>query len=447
MQPSVPDINLRVSHARKRKPVGVRPTAAASQIKNRLCRVSSATHNNDRGLQCDEKRPVCSACLRRDRPCVWPPLTDRANGNGLNSGASQAGSPSQGTPEPSQIFRIPSSASRQPGPLAIPPQAVPSQDVGGLQFDLNDLALLHHWSFHSSSTICLAKGEIGIWSRVFPEIGFQYSFVTRAILAVAALHLATKTLDSTQRAQYINRALSHHDIGLSGFRHAVTAITIENSESLFVWSVLNLIYVFGMFNHGPLAPPTSDKDQILGVEWISMMRGIGAVLHPVHAHLAGGRLGTLISLGNWDQLELDESDEWDIQMRRTRETWQNSADKDTYEQSLSILRRCRRFMDQFEHMSDAERSQQGYNQSWSAPFIFISMAPKAFFELLRQRQPPALVLFAHFGSLLYGLRAYWFIGDLGKKIIQVVDELLGPYWRQYISEPLEYASAGTTAIS
>jgi hypothetical protein len=312
---------------------------------------------------------------------------------------------------------------------------------------LNDLALLHHWSFVASSTICYAKGELEIWSRVFPEIGFEYSFVARAILAVAALHLAIESPDPTQRIQCINRALFHHDIGLSSFRHAVTFVTTENSEALFVWSILNLIYVFGMFNHGPLAPSTSDKDQILGIEWIPMMQGIGAILRPVHAHIAGSRLGTFVSIGNWDQLDLDGPDEWDIQMRRTPETWHNSPDEDIYERALSTLRRCRRFMDQFKHMSEAERSQWGYNQSWSGPFIFISVAPEAFFKLLRQRQPPALVLFAHFGSLLCGIRTHWFIGDLGKKIIEVADELLGPYWRQYITWPLEYASAGTPVES
>jgi hypothetical protein len=104
-------------------------------------------------------------------------------------------------------------------------------------------------------------------------------------------------------------------------------------------------------------------------------------------------------------------------------------------------------MDQFKHMSEAELAQWGYNQAWSAPFIFIGVAPEAFFQLLRQRQPPALVLFAHFGSLLYGNRNYWFIGDLGKKIIEVVDELLGSYWRPYISWPLEHISSGTPATS
>lgn len=103
----------------------------------------------------------------------------------------------------------------------------------------------------------------------------------------------------------MNRAVFHHDASLSSFRHAVTDITPQNSEALFVWSVLNLIYVFGMFSHGPLAPSTTDKDQILGSEWIPMMHGIGVVLRPVREHMAGGRLGTFLSLGNWEDLELD----------------------------------------------------------------------------------------------------------------------------------------------
>ncbi|CAH0057192.1 unnamed protein product, partial [Clonostachys solani] len=155
--------------------------------------------------------------------------------------------------------------------------------------DLSDLSLLRHWAVSVSITICRVPEHLDLWQRVFPEIGFDYPFVNRAILSVAALHLASL-------------CLPHHNAGLSGFRRSVASITAENSEALFVWSLFNMIYVFGISTLGSTRP-SSSKDLALGVDWIPMIHGITAVLHRTHDYIRLGRMAPLMSLGNWDDLD------------------------------------------------------------------------------------------------------------------------------------------------
>lgn len=237
-------------------------------------------------------------------------------------------------------------------------------------------------------------------------------------------------------------ATQHHEIAVAGFHECVNNLTQEKSEALLAWSILNLLYVFSI--SGQLAysternSPRLRKDRLLGVEWIPMMRGIDAVLGPYYDFLREGRMSPILSLANWGKLDPDElvSDPADLALRRLRDVWKNSSEADVYEQALSVMRQCHMFTMQFETMDAETLRRLGCNRGWAGPMAFIHFAPQQYFALLHQRQPPSLVLFAYFGAFLHALDDYWFLEGWGKDIVEVVDELLGTYWRPWIHWPL-----------
>lgn len=284
-----------------------------------------------------------------------------------------------------------------------------------------------------------------LWQTVFPQIGLQYPFVIHAIMSLAALHIAHN--DSSKRTASITEAANHHNQGLHSFQNAIKCISKENSEALFIWSLLNVLYVFAisnpLHNAGYYASSHSPSDLLLGFEWIPMMRGIEAVLQPTHNHLRLGQMSVIMSLGNWFELNpgREGSDLEDSYLFRTRETWKSSNHGDVYEEVLHLLRKCRLYSQQFRSMGSQVLEQWGYNRSWSAPLMFIPFAPESYFTLLHQRQPPALVLFAFFGALLYELNDYWFLEGWGRAIVEVIEHLLGSYWRPWILWPLQIVGA------
>ncbi|KAG7284020.1 hypothetical protein NEMBOFW57_010378 [Staphylotrichum longicolle] len=241
----------------------------------------------------------------------------------------------------------------------------PSQDLWWLEHPhthqftgLGDLALLHHWTLSTSLSICRESSCADMWQRVFPEVGFEHPFVAHALLSVAALHLAHTS--GVGRAANVAKAAEHHNEALLGFRQAVAHITAANSEALFIWSMLSMIYVFGFLTQrsadGALAAtgpsPMTRKELVLGVEWIPMIRGIEAVLYPTHDYLRLGRMQVMLSLGNWDELEPGAvpAPGPDGYLFKTRETWKNSNDAETYDGALRILRKCWMFIRQFDTM-------------------------------------------------------------------------------------------------
>lgn len=312
-----------------------------------------------------------------------------------------------------------------------------------LSFTIHDLALLHHWTVCTSVELFEAENVNKIWQVVFPQIGFQHPFVARIILSLAALHLAD--IHGTKSKSYLLQAAHHHNEALQGFQVAIRNINSDNSEALMVWSILNLLYVFGVSKPRgeEQNSATYDKDRMLGMEWIPMMRGVQAVLTPVFGVLRFGRLRSLMDVDNWMELDPDQatslSRPGDVHLCQTRQSWKNSANADTYEEALHSLRKCHMFIEQFKTMDEATLAGWGQNRKWSGPFIFINFAPEEYFTLLHQRQPPALILYAYFGALLHEVGEFWFLKGWGKGIIYVVDELLGNYWRPSIIWPLQVA--------
>jgi hypothetical protein len=277
------------------------------------------------------------------------------------------------------------------------------------------------------------------WQIIFPQIAFQHPFVMHGILSLAALHLAFIQQDN--RKQLIFDATSHHSRALQGFRAGLAGISDENSDALFACASLNIIYVFSMYRHlyhseSSDVTPTTRRSQILGADWIPMIHGVGAVLGPVYDRVRLGPLRSLLSLGNWDELDPDRDPlAEDENFRRIRETWGHGGDVEVYDKTLYILRKCNLFISQFRTMDAASLKQWGYNRAWSGPLIWLHLAPDEYFVRLHQRQPPALVMFAYLGALLHMLDGYWFLEGWGRNIVSVVDELLGEYWRPWTQWP------------
>ncbi|KAH7128841.1 C6 zinc finger domain-containing protein, partial [Dactylonectria macrodidyma] len=297
-------------------------------------------------------------------------------------------------------------------------------------FTIDDLALLHHWTLSTSLSIVNSPDVDHYWQEVFPQIAFRHPFVMHGILSLAALHPAY--MHAATRQQLILIGTQHCILALQGFQEGIDAMGDDNSDALFVCTLLNFLYTFATF--GPLcndiegdACSVDRKSRVLGAEWIPMIRGVEAVLHQVYDRVRLGPLCPLLSLGNWDSLDPNQQPVEDGQFRSREAIWAHSSDAETYDNTLYLLRKCNMYMRQFRTMDATALAQWGYNRAWSASFIWLHSAPDEYFVLLRQRQPPALLIFAYLGTLLHGLEGRWFMEGWGRNIVDVVGELLGEY--------------------
>ena len=59
---------------------------------------------------------------------------------------------------------------------------------------------------------------------------------------------------------------------------------------------------------------------------------------------------------------------------------------------------------------------------------WLVMVPAKFIDALRQREPLALAVVAHFAVALHAMRDNWFVNGLGKRVVEAVDQVLGEEW-------------------
>jgi hypothetical protein len=306
-----------------------------------------------------------------------------------------------------------------------------------------DLALLHHWTVSASLSIVSCHGINRIWQVVFPQIAFHHPFVMHAIMGLAALHLAHAEADRETRRKHTIDAVRHHNEALQGFRRTINRPSDENADALFACSTLNIIYVFGVSPWSDMEGASSSrKSRVLGAEWIPMVRGVRAVLPAVMDRVLSGPLRELTSLEAWDDADPDrDTTTEDQRFRALRTAWANSGgDDDTrvYDEALYQFRRSYLYL---VRGSSADASSEGrgsgFNRAWAGPIIFLFMAPQEYLTRLHQRQPAALVIFAHFGAVLHNLKQFWFLDGWARDIVEVVDDILGDYWKPWTAWPRE----------
>lgn len=302
-----------------------------------------------------------------------------------------------------------------------------------------DMGLLHHWTWSTSQSVADFPDVSRYWQTVFPQIAFEHTFVMHAILSLAALHQAY--LDPERRKQLTLEAMRYHSQALQGFQRGIERMNDSNSDALFACSSLNVIYVFAMY--GQLyddaefdMTPAARKSRILGAEWLPMVRGVQAILHPVYQRVRLGPLSSLLSTGNWDHLDPDsERVAEDERFRSLGNIWAASGDHEIYDKALFSLRKSLAYMKQFETMNSETAGTMAYNRTLSGPLVWILTTPEEYFLRLHQRQPHAMLLFAYFGVVVHSLNGYWFFERWGRNIVEIVDDLLGEYWKPWTEWP------------
>ncbi|KAJ9417928.1 hypothetical protein QL093DRAFT_2639801 [Fusarium oxysporum] len=296
--------------------------------------------------RCSEEKPNCSACARRGVSCNYPPLVH----NKVAVSPVPSTSPSTQnvtiltstshlttTDHPCSQQHSPFTSSTSVAPASI---ASPAPSRSDVLFNLHDMTLLHHWTASTSQ--------------------------------------------------------QHHIRSLQGFHTAVSQCRndIEQGSSVFLWSLLNMFYVFltlGRLGRNSDICIEDHRDRVLGTVWIRLIRGIKSVIEDNRPAIESDNFNAIVSIGNWRSLDPNKS------MGKKQR-------KKTYDEALDVLRRYHALVTQFE-TTDIELTNQwpSYKKE-SGSLLFIFVVPSHYFKLLQQRQPAALMLFSFFGASLHRYR-------------------------------------------
>jgi hypothetical protein len=329
-----------------------------------------------------------------------------------------------------------SSAASEPGPnsmldiqtiLAMDKLEPPLSDVWGT----DDLDLLKHFKSSTYLDIGHSPASRKLWQTTIPLLAYDHSFLMHGILACSALHLAY--LNPLEQKRYKVTAAYHQNRALPEFRSAIVDVNENTYDALFAFSQLLIIYCFaseGQDNDLPLLRQRHD----LGLpDWLYIIRGNCTIFKTVRQNIEQGPLKGL-KLEGTDKEVLSSVSENPEHARRLGGLL--AAISRVTEVSLSplpgaLLELSRAFSNPY-----AAGSHSLFTM-WTAVYIWPVQVSQEYLDLLKDKDPAALILLAHYCILLARLDSHWYMSGYSKNLFSRIYNQLDQEWRQLLYWPLE----------
>ncbi|OWO98716.1 hypothetical protein B2J93_5374 [Marssonina coronariae] len=358
-----------------------------------------------RKIKCDEQRPACHNCIKHSVQCDF--LVSHAIGSGIGlshtvNSAHTSPHASGSTPNYDQNGRAGSVVG---GSLI----------SGGL--NLTDLELLHNYVTSTAFTIHTDPAMKIAWRVNVPQVGFQYDFVMRGILAISALHMAHYKPD--RREFYIQQGMVQHQTGLRVATEVLANVTEENCTGVYAFSALTIFFT--------LASPRKPGDLLLVgdngmADWLFLVKGTSFIVNSYEDSLRQGVLGPMFQAGRRQnqvrsQYTSEQSTNDDPLVELSGLVAQNSLDlvnKHIYLTAINTLRRSFAFYER--------PGPPGYETA--DMFTWIFEVTEEFLQLLRQHTMESLTIFAYFCVILKRLDSHWWMQGWSTHLVSRIWNLL-----------------------
>ncbi|KAJ5951716.1 uncharacterized protein N7479_010129 [Penicillium vulpinum] len=380
-----------------------------------------------RRVKCDEERPSCTNCTKRHSECEYGSSTSLLWANEEHPTTS-FGSDSGQAGDPALRLRSPSSSTAEAGAtdsLGILSQlgSENASASAGSALNLHDLELMIQWCNATFHTLSRNETTDPIWRNIVPEEALSHPFLMHGILALSSLHLARTGPELTRRASYLNRAVAHQNQALALFRELLGDVKESNAKAMFAFAGIVVIYTFA-FPHTPDAQdPWSCVDDLYQV--LVLTRGVQQVIYAPRnftSFLHDSSFGPILQIEEvHGPLPEDATD----MLKQLREANEVCGSRDAnhelrvYEAAIANL----------EEMLGWCYS--GMRASTIAGRWAIRLQPR-FMELLRERDPLALVMLAHYGVLLHYLKHRWCFDEWCVRVSKAVWAILDDQWRPLV---------------
>lgn len=292
---------------------------------------------------------------------------------------------------------------------------------------MTELELLHNYSTSTSYTLSRHPVLQSVWRIIVPQIGFSSIYVMRAILALSALHLAYHR--PTQKEFYISQALLHHETALRIANSILPDITQENCSGLYLFAALTCLI--------SCAKPRIPGDFLLvgerGIsDWLILFRGTRLIIDSADGNLKSGPLEPMFRIGarraQLREIGLNTNHDHLLELQRLiKETVTDQRMLETYETAINEMGKS--FATVYSIGSQSCET--------SDVFIWLFLVPDEFLELLSQRQPGALCIFAYYCVVLNQLDSMWWIKGWSTHLISGIYHSLDYEHQHWIQWPIE----------
>lgn len=354
-----------------------------------------------RRVKCDERRPICSNCATRDRPCAYSrPLKI------LDPRQEDASTPRSST------------------------NSNTWSDEGGTStrspFSEIHMVLLHHAETQFSRFMVLECAAQPILDLAV-ESAFASPFLLNQLLALSALHLSTQVQQSDRRSYYHNHATELQTRALSLFNDAKEGVSEDNYIPSFLFATLLGIHV--------LRDTLINQDQGLGnfvstfVSYARLHRGVRAVTNKYWHKLQESELKPLLYMS--DRFSEIEKIARGTDTRDLHDFFASNSDIGSA--SVGI---CLEALDWVQRIVDiAEREPTRPDVGLHAVMAWPLIISDEYIDALYRCRPEAIVVLAYYAAVLHRQRSFWVFENTGSSLVRLIASHLGAFWTDALAWP------------
>jgi hypothetical protein len=351
----------------------------------------------------------------------------------------------QQEPSPESLSEPDSRMSETTGPSDWSESCSPTSEIPiPADWTPDDVALYKHFVNSTYHYLGHSTMTRQLWKTTVPEMAFQHDFLKHGILACSALHLAH--LNPSERRQYQLIAACHQARGLPQFREAIAAPTEDNCDAIMAFSPLLIIHCFASEEADADLMLVTDDAECGIPDWLKVIRGSCTMFSHVWGYMKRGPFKPLIDESMVEEALPIIPDNPDHAARLKELLSLPVLGKNpplgklldhtmtAYSSALILLSRA--FV-----MAQAAKDHGNFTM-WTAVQIWPARIPIEFLDLLRAREPAALVLLAHYCVLLGPLDESWYMSGFRKRLLEKIYWQLDESWRCWLDWP--FSEAGLT---
>ncbi|KAG2419080.1 hypothetical protein HFD88_002184 [Aspergillus terreus] len=378
------------------------------------------THRKSRGgcheckrrrVKCDEVRPKCSNCQKREECCSYPAPSFLEWGKG-HPKDNKKSHPSPSSLSEENFF----SAFEKLGSAHHATELT-------TELNMTQLELVAHWCHVAYKSLSRNEETDPVWSQYVMEEAVAWPFLMHGILSLSALHLARLRPDN--RATYLSLSVAHQDPGLSSFREQILQITPANAKAMFVFSSIVVAFAFGY------SVTASPQDQGLEIHTTSLEELLRVLL------LARGVIHISKVASEWIQ----ESNLAPVFNFKHPDV----AVPDDVAQALDTLDALNLHC-QSDSLTDTREAYQkaigelrvlSYTVFSGHPTLTLAVGwairlSKEVLKDLQTHEPLALVILAHYCVFLHLERGHWCLDGWGAAVMRDIWQSLDDSWKPHV---------------
>ena len=213
-------------------------------------------------------------------------------------------------------------------------------------------------------------------------------------------------------------------------------VTPQNCHACFAFSTFVVLYAWAssdgieyLFFNDASSTTGSGSD----VQWVQLLRGVHDLLKCYFFWLEDGPLKGLLNLGNDNAKSMAEaSSEDSSRFAALEELWEKAPTPFATSEVDSLQETLNRLKETYALLFSLDGA-----DAVSAVLSWPVLVPEAYIQLLKKRQPEALVLLAHYCLLLNRIDDFWWMRGMSRHLLQTIHRTIGKEWESWINWPLQ----------